>query len=58
MRCILIDIKEGINKRRAYRSLEVIDISPDLIKDLAESAQLAPSCMNNQPCRYIFVNYN
>ncbi len=58
MRCILIDIKEGINKRRAYRSLEVIDISPDLIKDLAESAQLAPSCMNNQPWRYIFVKDN
>ncbi len=52
---IFLDVKEAIKNRRAYRSFDPIDISDSLIKDLAESAQLAPSCMNNQPWRYIFV---
>ncbi|MFX1277403.1 MAG: nitroreductase family protein [Promethearchaeota archaeon] len=50
-----MEVKEAINKRRAYRSLESVEITDDLIKDLAESAKLAPSCMNNQPWKYIFV---
>lgn len=50
-----MDVKDAINKRRAYRSLENIDITDDLIKDLAESAHIAPSCMNNQPWRFVFV---
>lgn len=50
-----MDVKDAINKRRAYRSLEDVEITHELIEDLAKSAQLAPSCMNNQPWRYIFV---
>ncbi|MFX1236173.1 MAG: nitroreductase family protein [Promethearchaeota archaeon] len=50
-----MNVKEAINKRRAYRSLEVIEISDDLVRDLALSAQIAPSCMNKQPWRFIFV---
>lgn len=50
-----MNIKELINKRRAYRSLGTIEITNDLIKDLAKCAQLAPSCFNNQPWRFIFV---
>lgn len=50
-----MDVKEAIRKRRAYRSFEHIDISKDIINELAESAQLAPSCFNNQPWRYVFV---
>ena len=46
---------EAIRARRAYRSLEHIAITPTVLQDLAESAQLAPSCFNNQPWRYIFV---
>lgn len=51
-----MDVKEAINKRRAYRSLDPIEITEELIKDLAQSAQLAPSCFNNQPWRYVFVH--
>lgn len=50
-----MDVIEAIKKRRAYRSLEPVDITVDLIKDLARSAQLAPSCSNNQPVRFVFV---
>jgi len=50
-----MDVKEALQKRRAYRSLAPAEITPDLINDLASCAQLAPSCFNNQPWRYIFV---
>ncbi len=48
-------IKEAIQKRRAYRCLEEVEITEELAKDLAECAQLAPSCFNNQPWRFVFV---
>ena len=50
-----MDVKEAIEKRRAYRSLDPVEITEDLIIKLAESAQLAPSCKNSQPWRFIFV---
>jgi nitroreductase len=50
-----MDVKQTIEKRRAYRSLEPVEITEDLIQDLARSAQLAPSCFNNQPWRFCFV---
>lgn len=50
-----MDVKEAIKQRRAYRSLEPVLITEDLIKDLAECAQLTCSCFNNQPWRFIFV---
>ena len=53
-----MEVKDAINQRRAYRSLEHVDITEKLVKDLAESAQLSPSCFNNQPWRYVFVYDN
>lgn len=50
-----MDVKEAINSRRAYRSLEPVEITQEIINSLAESARLSPSCFNNQPWRYIFV---
>ncbi len=50
-----MNVNEAIKIRRAYRSLESIEISDTLIMDLAEKAQIAPSCMNKQPWNYIFV---
>jgi len=50
-----MDVIKAIGERRAYRSLVPIEITEDLIKDLAHSAQLAPSCFNNQPSRFVFV---
>ena len=48
-------LQETINVRRAYRSLLPVQITDDIIETLCRSAQLAPSCFNNQPWRYIFV---
>jgi len=50
-----MEVKEAIKKRRAYRSLDPVPISDELIRDLAESASLAPSCFNYQPWRFVFV---
>lgn len=50
-----MDVVQAINERRAYRSLEPLDITEELIKDLARNARLAPSCFNNQPWRFVFI---
>jgi len=50
-----MDVKEAIEKRRAFRSLEPVKITKGLIEDLARCAQITASCFNNQPWRYIFV---
>lgn len=50
-----MDVKQAIQARRAYRSLEPVEITEEMIKELAGNAQLAPSCFNNQPWRFIFV---
>ena len=51
-----MDVIQAINERRAFRSLEPVEITEALIKDLAEAARLAPSCFNNQPWRFVFVH--
>ena len=51
-----MDVMQAIKERRAYRSLVPVEITEDLIKDLAGSARLAPSCFNNQPWRFVFVH--
>jgi nitroreductase len=50
-----MDVTTAIHSRRAFRSLDPVEITDDLIKDLARHAQLAPSCNNNQPWRFVFV---
>ena len=50
-----MDVKDAIENRRAFRSLEPVEITEDLINDLARYAQLAPSCFNNQPARFVVV---
>jgi nitroreductase len=52
---INMDVKKAIEKRRAYRSLVPVEITKELIYDLAKCAQITASCFNNQPWRYVFV---
>jgi nitroreductase len=51
-----MSVREIIEKRRAYRSLDPAVVEAALIDDLAATASLAPSCMNNQPWRFVFVH--
>lgn len=51
-----MDVIEAINTRRAYRSFDPVEITDELILDLARCAQLAPTCNNNQPARFVFVH--
>lgn len=50
-----MELKKAIHERRAYRSLEPVEITEDLVRDLAQCAQLSASCFNNQPWRFVFV---
>lgn len=50
-----MDVVEAIEKRRAYRSLEPVEITDGMAKELARCANLAPSCNNLQPERFVFV---
>ncbi|MHA1104179.1 MAG: nitroreductase family protein [Promethearchaeota archaeon] len=48
-------VQEAIESRRAYRSLDPVKITNDIISDLGTSARLSPSCFNNQPWKYVFI---
>jgi nitroreductase len=50
-----MDVKDAIEKRRAYRALEETEISDEIVKDLASCASLSASCFNNQPWRFVFA---
>ena len=50
-----MNVIEAINERRAYRSLAPAPITEELVRDLARCAQLAPTCFNYQPARFVFV---
>jgi len=50
-----MDVKDAIERRRAYRGLEGGDVSDAMLKELTGAARLAPSCFNKQPWRYAFV---
>jgi nitroreductase len=50
-----MDVIQAIQERRAYRSLAPVEITRDLIDQLGQSVQLAPSCFNSQPWRFVFV---
>jgi len=51
-----MNVREAIEERRAYRSLDDVEITDELIKDLAECANLSASCFNKQPWRFVFVH--
>ncbi len=48
-------VSAAILKRRSFRSLEPVEITESMIKELVSAANLAPSCYNNQPCRFVFA---
>jgi len=50
-----MDVKTAIQTRRAYRSLAPVQITKELVEDLAAAASLAPSCFNKQPWRFVFA---
>jgi nitroreductase len=50
-----MEVSEAIQTRRAYRSLEPVNITKEIVEDLATHAGLSASCFNNQPWRYVFV---
>ena len=51
-----MEVSKAIEKRRAYRSLKPVEITTEMMEDLAKSAGLAPSCYNHQPWRFDFVS--
>ncbi|MFW9923702.1 MAG: nitroreductase family protein [Candidatus Thorarchaeota archaeon] len=53
-----MSVSNTIKSRRSFRALEKIEITRDLITDLAENAQLSASCFNYQPWNFVFVYEN
>ena len=53
-----MDVKEAIEKRRAYRGLASAEMTDGLISELAGAARLMPSCFNNQPWKFVFARSN
>jgi nitroreductase len=51
-----MDVSQAIQERRAYRSLAPIEITAEIVDQLAQSVRLAPSCFNSQPWRFVFVS--
>ncbi len=50
-----MELSEVIEKRRASRALEQIEITNEFIQDIAYKASRAASCANKQPWRFVFV---
>ena len=50
-----MDVKEAIQKRRAYRALGPVEITDEIVAALATAAQMTASCFNNQPSRFVFA---
>ena len=50
-----MDVKDVIEERRAYRSLEKIEINDEIINELGKAAQMTPSCFNNQSWNFVFL---
>jgi len=50
-----MDVKEAIEKRRAYRALCPMEITVEIMRELGTAAQLTASCFNNQPWKFVFV---
>ena len=48
-------LRSLIKSRRAYRALKKVDISKDQIDEIIEYVKIAPSCFNNQPWRFVFI---
>jgi len=51
-----MDVKDIIEKRRAFRALSSKPLAEDVAEDLVGLAGLAPSCFNKQPWRFIAVS--
>lgn len=50
-----MQLQDALLSRRSLRALAPVNIGEDTVTKLAEAAQLAPSCFNNQPWRYLFI---
>ncbi|MHA1236914.1 MAG: nitroreductase family protein, partial [Candidatus Hodarchaeales archaeon] len=48
-------LRSLIKSRRAYRALKPVEITRDQIEEIIEFIKIAPSCFNNQPWRFVFV---
>ena len=50
-----MELMEIIRTRRAFRSLQPVEINEGLVRDLATAASFSASCFNNQPWRFVFA---
>jgi nitroreductase len=49
------EIVEAISARRAFRALDERPVPDDVLGRILEASVLAPSCLNNQPWRFLVM---
>jgi nitroreductase len=49
------DVLELLNARKATRAIDARPVEPEKVEVILEAARLAPSCMNNQPWRFLVL---
>jgi nitroreductase len=49
------DVLELLNARKATRAIDRRPVEPEKVEAIFEAARLAPSCMNNQPWRFLVL---
>jgi nitroreductase len=50
-----MDVLELLNARKATRAIDERPVEPERLVKILEAARLAPSCMNNQPWRFLVL---
>ncbi len=50
-----MEFNDVIEKRSAYRALDYVEITDELIHNIAYTASRSASCANKQPWRFVFV---
>jgi nitroreductase len=51
----MMDVVDAVRTRRALRIISDSLIDSEAVQSMMEAARLAPSCFNNQPWRFVFV---
>jgi nitroreductase len=49
------NVLELLNARKATRAIAERSVEPEKVEAILEAARLAPSCMNNQPWRFLIL---
>jgi len=50
-----MEFDEVLERRRSRRAYEPIEITDEMVRTILHAAEMAPSCANNQPWKFVIV---